>query len=140
MSRLPIWQWVDELMNWDVIYCVLTNVLMDLELSTFIPIIKEMVYHISIDDYASIERKGQNGDILVEDLAYVIHLYPYKIIPLPDEAFDLAKSYFIEEKKSLDVYIPFWTKEEGRSDLMLALSCYMNDGIKEVIIFDVYVP
>ena len=109
---------------------------MDLELSTFIPIIKEMVYHISIDDYASIERKGQNGDILVEDLAYVIHLYPYKIIPLPDEAFD----HFIEEKKSLDVYIPFWTKEEGRSDLILALSCYMNDGIKEVIIYDVFVP
>ena len=113
---------------------------MDLELSTFIPIIKEMVYHISIDDYASIERKGQNGDILIEDLAEVIHLYPYTIIPLPDEAFDLAESCFIEEKKSLDVYIPFWTKEEGRSDLILALSCYINDGVKEVIIYDVYVP
>ena len=46
---------------------------MALELSTFIPIIKELVYHISIDDYASIERKGQNGDILVEDLAYTIN-------------------------------------------------------------------
>lgn len=113
---------------------------MNLELSTFIPIIKELVYHISIDDYASIERKGQNGDILVEDLAEVIHWYPYKIIPLPDEAFDLAESYFIEEKKSLNVYIPFWTKEEGRSDLMLALSCYMNDGVKEVVIYDVFVP
>ena len=123
-----------------MIYYQLNNVSMDLELSTFIPIIKEMVYHISIDDYASIERKGQNGDILVEDLVYVIHLYPYKIIPLPDEAFDLAESCFIEEKKSLDVYIPFWTKEEGRSDLILALSCYINDGVKEVIIFDVYVP
>ena len=42
---------------------------MALKLSTFIPIIKEMVYHISIDDYASIEHKGQNGDILIEDLA-----------------------------------------------------------------------
>ena len=113
---------------------------MDLELSTFIPIIKEMVYHISIDDYASIERKGQNGDILVEDLAYVIHLYPYKIIPLPDEAFDLVESCFIEEKKSLDVYIPFWTKEEGRSDLIPALSCHINDGAEEVVIYDVFVP
>ena len=113
---------------------------MSLELSTFIPIIKELVYRISIDDYASIERKGQNGDILVEDLAYVIHSYPYTITPLPDEAFDLAESCFIEEKKSLDVYIPFWTKEEGRSDLMLALSCYMNDGADEVVIYDVYVP
>ena len=113
---------------------------MDLELSTFIPIIKEMVYYISIDDYASIERKGQNGNILIEDLAEVIHWYPYKIIPLPDEAFDLAESCFIEEKKSLDVYIPFWTKEEGRSDLMLALSCYMNDGAEEVVVYDVFVP
>ena len=113
---------------------------MALELSTFIPIIKELVYHISIDDYASIERKGQNGDILVEDLAEVIHWYPYKIIPLPDEAFDLAERYFIEKKKSLDVYIPFWTKEEGRSDLMLALSCYMNDGAEEVVVYDVFVP
>ena len=87
---------------------------MDLELSTFIPIIKEMVYHISIDDYASIERKGQNGDILVEDLAYVIHLYPYKIIPLPDEAFDLAESCFIEEKKSLDVLYSLLDKRRGK--------------------------
>ena len=68
---------------------------MSLELSSFIPIIKKLVYHISIDDYDSIERKGQNGDILVEDLAEVIHWYPYKIIPLPDEAFDLADSCFI---------------------------------------------
>ena len=112
---------------------------MALKLSTFIPIIKEMVYHISIDDYASIERKGQNGDILIEDLE-VIHLYPYTIIPLPDEAFNLAESYFIEKKKSLDVYIPFWTKEEGRSDLMLVLSCYINDGAEEVVVYDVYVP
>ena len=113
---------------------------MSLELSSFIPIIKELVYHISIDDYDSIEHKGQNGDILVEALAEVIHWYPYKIIPLPDEAFDLAESFFIEEKKSLDVYIPFWTKEEGRSDLMLAISCYMNDGAEEVVIYDVFVP
>lgn len=76
----------------------------------------------------------------MEDLAEVIHWYPYKIIPLPDEAFDLAESCFIEEKKSLDVYIPFWTKEEGRSDLILALSCYMNDGAEEVVIYDVFVP
>ena len=113
---------------------------MALKLSSFIPIIKELVYHISTDDYASIESKGQNGDILVEDLAYTINWYPYKIIPLPDEAFDLAESYFIEKKKSLDVYIPFWTKEEGRSDLMLALSCYINDGAEEVVIYDVFVP
>ena len=113
---------------------------MALKLSSFIPIIKELVYHISINDYASIERKGQNGDILIEDLAEVIHLYPYTIIPLPDEAFDLAESYVIEKKKSRDVYIPFWTKEEGRSDLMLVLSCYINDWVKEVIIFDVFVP
>ena len=113
---------------------------MALKLSSFIPIIKELVYHISINDYASIERKGQNGDILIEDLAEVIHLYPYTIIPLPDEAFDLAEIYFIEKKKIIDVYIPFWTKEEGRSDLMLVLSCYINDGVKEVIIFDVFVP
>ena len=113
---------------------------MSLELSSFIPIIKELVYHISIDDYSSIERKGQNGDILVEDLSEVIHWYPYKIIPLPNEAFDLAESCFIEEKKSLDVYIPFWTKEEGRSDLILALSCYMNDEADEVVIYDVFVP
>jgi len=113
---------------------------MSLQLSTFIPIIKDIVYHISINDYASIKRNGQNGNILIEDLAYVIHSYPYTITPLPDEAFDLAESYFIEGKKSLDVYIPFWTKEEGRSDLILALSCYINNGAEEVIIYDVYVP
>ena len=40
---------------------------MSLQLSTFIPIIKDIVYHISINDYASIEHKGQNGNILREE-------------------------------------------------------------------------
>ena len=88
---------------------------MALELSTFIPIIKELVYHISIDDYASIERKGQNGDILIEDLAEVIHLYPYTIIPLPDEAFDLAESYFIEKKRALMYIFPFGQKKKAEA-------------------------
>ena len=40
---------------------------MSLQLSTFIPIIKDIVYHISINDYTSIKRNGQNGNILREE-------------------------------------------------------------------------
>jgi hypothetical protein len=28
----------------------------------------------------------------------------------------------------MDIYIPLWTKEEGRSDLTLSIICYLKDN------------
>jgi hypothetical protein len=39
----------------------------------------------------------------------------------------------------MDIYIPLWTKEEGRSDLTLSIICYIKNGVPKIEINDVEV-
>jgi hypothetical protein len=50
-----------------------------------------------------------------------------------------AKTYHIADKNRLDIYLPLWTKEEGRSDLTLFLSCFVKNGTPFVEINDLRV-
>ena len=112
---------------------------MELQLKHFESIIKEIVYNISINDYDAIDAKKQNGRVDINDLKRVIIEYDCTVISLPDEAFSKAEVYYIKDDKRLDVYIPLWTKEEGRSDLTLSLSCYDINRIPKVEINDLRV-
>jgi hypothetical protein len=111
---------------------------MGLQLEDFKTIITEIIHNISVNDYDTIKANGQNGRVDTNDLKRVILEYDCTIIPLPDKAFSEAKVYLID-KSRLDVYIPLWTKEEGRSDLTLFLSCFVIDGISKVEINDLIV-
>ena len=112
---------------------------MELQLKHFESLIKEIVCNISINDYDTINAKKQNGRVDTNDLKRVIIEYGCTVIPLPDEAFYKAEVYYIKDDNRLDVYIPLWTKEEGRSDLTLSLSCYDINGIPKVEINDLKV-
>jgi hypothetical protein len=112
---------------------------MELKIDFFKLIITEIIYNISVNDYDTIETNGQNGRVETNDLKRVIAEYGCTIIPLPDEAFSKAEVYNIRDKNRLDVYIPLWTKEEGRSDLTLFLSCYTINEIPKVEINDLRV-
>jgi hypothetical protein len=111
---------------------------MKLQLENFQSIISEVIYNISANDYDAIETNGQNGRVDINDLKRVITEYGCTIIPLPDKAFSKAEVYSINEYR-LDVYIPLWTKEEGRSDLTLSLSCSTINGVPKVEINDLRV-
>lgn len=109
------------------------------QLEHFQSIIKEMIYNISINDYKIIESNGQNGRVNTDDLKRIIKEYGCTIITLPDEAFAALHIYKIKAENRIDVYIPLWTKEEGRSDLTLSVSCYIIDGIPKIEINDLRV-
>jgi hypothetical protein len=111
---------------------------MKLQLEDFKSIISEIIYNISVNDYDAIKANEQNGRVDINDLKRVIVEYDCAIIPLPDQAFSKAEVYPIDNNR-LDVYIPLWTKEEGRSDLTLFLSCSVTNGIRKVEINDLRV-
>lgn len=107
------------------------------DIEHFKPVITAIVHHISMDDYDTLAANGQNGRIGIDDLKRIVAEYGRTIIPLPDEAFAEAEVYTVGDR--LDIYIPLWTKEEGRSDLTLSLSCCMADGASRVEIDDLHV-
>lgn len=85
--------------------------------------ITALVHLISQGDYEAIAANGQAGRMGAEGIKRAVETYPYTVIPLPSEAFELAYAYRINETR-LDIYLPLWTHEEGRSDLTLCLSCH----------------
>ena len=92
-----------------------------LGLIPFTAIIAKLVGLISQGDYEAIAANGQAGRVGAEGIKRAVETYPYTVIPLPSEAFELAEVYRIDETR-LDIYLPLWTHEEGRSDLTLCLS------------------
>ncbi|MFD2909218.1 hypothetical protein ACFSX9_10820 [Flavobacterium ardleyense] len=106
------------------------------KLKDYEDIIAELVYNIANNKYNIIKEKGQNGRVNIDDLIDVIQQYDCTIVPLPEEAFSLAEVFQVKDEDILDVYLPLWTKEEGRSDLTISLSCLTKNGEKTIIIED----
>ncbi|MDR1325169.1 MAG: hypothetical protein LBK00_03940, partial [Treponema sp.] len=86
------------------------------------------VIDLSNKNYNKINDEKINGRINITDLENIVKEYGKTIIPLLEEAFSLANVYNIEKENRMDIYIPLWTKEEGRSDLTLSLICYLKDN------------
>jgi hypothetical protein len=101
--------------------------------------IERLVIDISNNKFAEIEKSGENGRLTADDMKRVIKEYGCTIIPLPNNAFEYAESYYIEKEDRLDIYIPLWTKEENRSDLTLSISCSLINETPFVKINDLRV-
>lgn len=106
-----------------------------LDLIPFEATITALVRLISQGDYEAIAANGQAGRMGAEGIKRAVETYPYTVIPLPSEAFELAEVYRIDETR-LDIYLPLWTHEEGRSDLTLCLSCYTIGSNTQVEVND----
>lgn len=109
-----------------------------LDLIPFEAAITALVHLISQGDYEAIAANGQAGRMGAEGIKCAVETYPYTVIPLPSEAFELAEVYRIDETR-LDIYLPLWTPEEGRSDLTLCLSCYTIGSNTQVEVNDLRV-
>ena len=112
---------------------------MSINIQHFKSKIERIVLNISNNNFTEIEKNKENGKISIEDLKRVINDYGSSIIPLPSNAYDIAETYFIERENKIDVYMPIWTKEEGRSDLTLFVSCFEKNGTPFVEINDLHV-
>ncbi len=103
------------------------------------PFIKKIVCNIANKKYDLIKANGLNGRVEINDLKRVINEYGCTIVPIPEKGFLIAEVYSINSNDKFDIYLPLWTKEEGRSDLTLSLSCYNNNGKPKVEINDLRV-
>ena len=101
--------------------------------------IEKMVHNIANGNFSEIETSVAMGETSIDDLQRVLREYGCSIAPLPDNALSLAETYNIESENRLDVYLPLWTKEEGRSDLTLFLSCFLKNGKPYIEINDLHV-
>ena len=98
-----------------------------IDIQEFIPIIREFILDIANGNYNILNQKYGHSRVSIDDLKRTIEEYGNHIIPLPEKAFDSVEKYYIDSEKRIDIYLPLWTKEEGKSDLTLSISCYNNE-------------
>ena len=98
-----------------------------IDIQEFIPLIREIVIDISNENYNKLYQKYRHR-VSIDDLTRTIENYGSNIVPLPESAFDFVEKYCIDSEKRIDVYLPLWTKEEGKSDLTLSISCYHRES------------
>lgn len=105
--------------------------------------IRKLVVAISTGDWKWLEREALDETLTGQDIQRSVERYGKTIVALPDEAFEIGEQYEIEEDKSkLGIELPFWTKEEGRSDLEMRLWVYTEstDCSSRVVLYDVLTP
>ncbi|MDR0713006.1 MAG: hypothetical protein LBF89_01905 [Bacteroidales bacterium] len=110
-----------------------------MDISLFKGIIKSLVMDLSNKSYNKIKKEKINGRVNIIELENIIKEYGKTIIPLPEEAFNIANIYNIEREDRMNIYIPLWTKEEGRSDLTLSLICHLKNNKPTIEINDLEV-
>lgn len=111
----------------------------DLIINEFEDIIRAIVSDIAKGDYRKLEAEAKNGRVSVADLRRTVEEYGYTIVPLPYNAFELAEAYYVESENRIDIFLPLWSAEEGRSDLTLSLSCHSAEEGLTVQIADLRV-
>lgn len=96
-------------------------------INDYIEQIQNYVACLANKDYQATQELTLSDSVPIQDIRCRIEEYGKEIIPLPAHAFDLALTYQISDKQ-IDVFIPLWSREEGRSDLTLCLSCFKEEN------------
>lgn len=98
--------------------------------------IQDYVACLANKDYKAAQRLTLSDSVPIHDIQRRLEEYGNEITPLPANAFDLALVYQITDNQ-IDIYLPLWSREEGRSDLTLCMSCFK--GEKKIRINDLEV-
>lgn len=99
--------------------------------------IRFIVRALSVSDVQSLLEKGLLNLDEVDGTFEAIRQYGNHLIDIPSDGWSLVDVYFINGQKEVyDIDVPLWTKEEGRSDLMLKI--HVNHGTIKIL--DILVP
>ena len=98
--------------------------------------ILDLVSDIADLNYDKIDKEGKFVIVNKDDFIRVINEYGCRIDYITDDKLKLAECYFVKNINRLDIYLPLWTLEEGRSDLTLSLSCRKENLVSVVEIID----
>ena len=93
----------------------------------YIEQIQNYVACLANKDYQATQELTLSDSVPVQDIQRRMEEYGNEIIPLPTNAFDLAQVYQVTDKQ-IDIFLPLWSREEGRSDLTLCLSCIKEEN------------
>lgn len=88
--------------------------------------------------HASIAADGRIGRLTEDELRAAVRQYGKTLLPLPDEAFEVAEVYDVDVNV-VEVDIPMWTAEEGRSDLTLCVEALRSDAGHKLLLTDLHV-
>jgi hypothetical protein len=89
--------------------------------------------------FAAIGADGRIGRLTVDELERTVSECGRRLVPLPDEAWELVDLYAGPAEGSFALDVPLWTIEEGRSDLTLTLSAERSGARFRVTIDDRHV-
>jgi hypothetical protein len=107
----------------------------------FKSIVNRVVDFLIAEHYQGIIRLTNGAGMNANEITEAIQTYDRKLVTLPPEAFDLMDIVEVKNAnpKQWSVWIPLWTKEEGRSDLTLQLTITQGDNGFNVEVDDIHV-
>ncbi len=95
---------------------------------TIISEIKKMNNWLVAGNYKALESYSQKKNMDSEYIREVISDYPFQLIHYPND--DAIEPYILEydEPHAWGVTCPLWTKEEGKSDLVIDFDIEVDDS------------
>ncbi len=100
--------------------------------------VEQLVRDLAAGRFSMIGADGRIGRLSVAELERTVRAYGRRLVPLPDEAWDLVGMYTGAADGACALDIPLWTVEGGRSDLTLTLSAERTGSRYRVSIDDLH--
>jgi hypothetical protein len=102
---------------------------------------KHVVELLVAGKYSELEALTHGIRVKADDMARVVSEYGHQLVPVPEHGFDLMDIVEVAgPKKQWSVFMPLWTKEEGRSDLSIVLTVLREGNDVRVELDDILVP
>ena len=105
--------------------------------------VRDIVTPLSAGDYAEVVRRTEGRGMDAASMARVIGEYGRTTVQPPDDAYDDLDVVEVEGRpvRTYDVRFPFYTAEEGRSDLEVVLLFTAEAGGRLApTVYDILVP
>jgi hypothetical protein len=102
--------------------------------------VRRLIEDLAAGRYAQLAADGRAGRLTETELRTAVEEYGRTLVPLPADGemiVDIYEQTSHPEELALDV--PLWTKEEGRSDLTLALTAIKQGETYTVEVDDLHV-
>jgi hypothetical protein len=104
-----------------------------------IPALRQLVHDLVVGMFDQLERDGRAGRVTAEELERVVRDYGRTLVDPPEESFATAEAYQVDEGAEWAVDMDLWTQEEGRSDLTLSVTAWVQGESVQVAIDDLRV-
>ena len=109
-------------------------------------VVQRMMELLAAGRYEEVERWTQGNRVPAGDMERTVNEYPATFLSPPRSAYSEEEGMLIDEVENASdptymIDMPFWSREEGRSDLEVRLTVVLRaDGTFNVSLDDILVP